>query len=90
MRKGSDKMEKNMELFVPTYHVELLNDNIPNFDPERILSTLRESCGRTRIEANTADFLVFAFEDYAIEAKGKKVSPQCVIIKKIIAWIIRK
>jgi hypothetical protein len=82
IKKGAGVMEKNMELFVPTYHVDLLSDKIQTFNVEKILESLRESCGNTRLEANTPDFLVFAFEDYAIETKDKKDCPQCVIIKK--------
>jgi Domain of unknown function (DUF4261) len=82
MDKNKTEKESFGDLFVPTYHVELLFDKIPEIFSEGLLNELQLACGYTRIEADTPDFLVFAFEDHAIEQKDKKDRPHCVIVKK--------
>lgn len=87
MDKSKRKVDKNIEspsneLFVHTYHVELLFDEIPKINPNNLLKDLQRICGNTRIDADTPDFLAFVFEDDSLKPKGKKDYPRCVLIKK--------
>ena len=69
-------------LFLPTFYVELLFENPPEYDKYKILSRMENSGISVEIANDSQEFLSFAFPELVQGQKELEACPQCVIVKK--------
>jgi ligand-binding SRPBCC domain-containing protein len=68
------------DCFARTYSVELFYEDLPNFDQDKLLSSIRERCGDVDLFARTGAMLGFAFKEHTIEYKDGSAPPQIAIM----------
>jgi hypothetical protein len=63
--------------------VELIFEETPNFQIEKILDEMRTAIGNIELMMNSKDITAFVFKDYPVKFRGGEMPSQCILFSTV-------